>query len=181
MSIACLHTHLDPMDSTVWSDIEDWPSSFTCPITLEVRHSLPPLPFLTCHMAADERECGETEWEGGSHGAADWSAGPFFQVMRDPTMLRQTGHTFEREVGQHQQQPYSVTLPRTLQTTAMLRLPHDLLFPSPPPLETLRVTGHRSIAPQVIEQHLARHKRCPLSNVELTDCTLVPNHALRLV
>ena len=30
--------------------------------------------------------------------------GAFFQVMRDPTMLRQTGHTFEREVGSRQQQ-----------------------------------------------------------------------------
>jgi hypothetical protein len=23
------------MDTSVWSDLEDWPSSFTCPITLE--------------------------------------------------------------------------------------------------------------------------------------------------
>eukprot|EP00282_Hemiselmis_andersenii_P009889 CAMPEP_0114156302 /NCGR_PEP_ID=MMETSP0043_2-20121206/25976_1 /TAXON_ID=464988 /ORGANISM="Hemiselmis andersenii, Strain CCMP644" /LENGTH=68 /DNA_ID=CAMNT_0001251715 /DNA_START=29 /DNA_END=232 /DNA_ORIENTATION=- len=56
------------------SDTDDWPSSFLCPITLE--------------------------------------------VMKDPCILRQTGHTFERAE---------------------------------------------------LEQHLLRHQRCPLSNIELSD------------
>jgi len=39
-------------------------------------------------------------------------------------------------------------------------------------------TGH-TFERAHIEAHLAKYSRCPLSGVDVTDCTLVPNHALR--